>query len=109
MVAELLLLLGCIFVFSSSLGVVRMPDLFCRLQVASKATTLGAFFCLLAAAVEFGTMATWGKALVGILFYFMTAPLVSHVIARAAHQKRIATWDKSETDELAEAEIEPQA
>ena len=41
MVGSLLILLGAFFHFSAGLGMLRMPDVYTRMQAGTKASTLG--------------------------------------------------------------------
>ena len=41
LIGSILILLGAIFLFSAGLGMLRMPDVFTRLQAGTKASTLG--------------------------------------------------------------------
>ena len=47
---------GSALVLLAAVGLVRMPDLFTRMQAASKASTLGAASILAAVAVRFGDL-----------------------------------------------------
>jgi multicomponent Na+:H+ antiporter subunit G len=80
-----LLVAGAAFVFLASFGVVRMPDLFMRMQATSKASTLGVLLLALAAAVHFGDAYTAVRAAAIVVFYYLTNPVAAHVIARAAY------------------------
>ncbi len=44
-------LLGSVFIFLGGLGIVRMPDLFNRIQAGTKASTLGTILSLLGLAI----------------------------------------------------------
>ncbi|NJO06812.1 MAG: Na+/H+ antiporter subunit G, partial [Chloroflexaceae bacterium] len=41
-ICALLMLIGSIFMLISSLGIVRLPDMYMRMSATSKAATLGA-------------------------------------------------------------------
>ena len=70
---------GCI-------GLVRLPDVYNRLQAGTKCVTLGTFLLLLGVVVRFGLNAMGWKALLCIWFVAMTSPTAAHAIARAAHR-----------------------
>jgi multicomponent Na+:H+ antiporter subunit G len=55
LVAAVLLLLGSALMLIAAIGVLRMPDLFTRMQASTKAASLGAGAILLAVALYFGT------------------------------------------------------
>ena len=99
-VSAALLLGGASFMFLAGLGVLRLPDLFMRLQAATKASTLGVGCMLLAAAVHFQDLAVTTRAALVIAFFFLTAPVGAHVIARAAYAVGVPLWEGTITDEL---------
>lgn len=74
---------GSAFLFLGALGVVRMPDLYNRIQAGTKATTLGTLLFLAGIGI---TLPGWlAKLAVLMLFIVFTNPVSSHVLARAAH------------------------
>ncbi len=95
-----LIVTGSAFMLVAGLGVVRMPDLFMRMQAATKAATLGAGCMLLAVAVHFGDLMIVTRALLVIAFIFLTAPVAAHTIARAAYSVGTPLWEGTLADEL---------
>ena len=83
-IGALLLLAGTVFLFLGGLGLVRMPDVYNRIQAGTKATTLGTLCSL--AGIAF-MHPDWGLKLrlIGVFLLF-TNPLSSQVLARAAHR-----------------------
>jgi multicomponent Na+:H+ antiporter subunit G len=77
-----------------------MPDLFMRMQAATKAATLGASCMLLAVAVHFGELGVFTRAMLVIAFVFATAPIAAHMIARAAYSVGTPLWEGTVADEL---------
>lgn len=69
-----LVLLGAAFGLLAAVGIARMPDLYTRMQSATKAGTLGVACVVLGAAVHFRTAATTVEAALVIVFLFATAP-----------------------------------
>lgn len=91
-------LIGSIFILLGSIGLVRMPDFYNRIQAGTKASTLGTMLSLLGIGLinlEWG-----GKIIILILFVFMTNPISSHVIARAAHCIKVSLTQKTVVDKL---------
>ncbi|NJO84921.1 MAG: monovalent cation/H(+) antiporter subunit G [Blastochloris sp.] len=82
-ICALLMLIGSIFMLISSLGIVRLPDMYMRMSATSKAATLGAACVLLAMAFYFREVSIVTRALAGILFVFATAPIGAHMLGRA--------------------------
>lgn len=76
----LLALGGALFVLIGSIGLIRMPDLYTRLHAPAKSTTLGTGSIVLAATLYFERP----FALLILLFLFITAPVSTHIVAKAA-------------------------
>lgn len=79
-----LLLLGASLTFVAALGLFRLPDLYTRMHASSKAGTAGSGLLLLAVALQSGDAGAWIKCVLAILFFFLTAPVSAHMLAKAA-------------------------
>ncbi|MGP4080452.1 monovalent cation/H(+) antiporter subunit G [Pseudalkalibacillus sp. R45] len=101
-VISVLVLLGTFFVFSSSLGILRFPDVYSRLHAATKSATLGVSGVLIAAFIFFIVEESMvsGKLILGILFVLMTAPVAGHMISRAAYRTGVPLSERTIKDEL---------
>lgn len=87
--AALFLLVGAGFVLVGSIGLVRLPDIFARLHGPSKATTLGLGGVLIASMLHQGARGDLSlRELAVALFLFITAPVVGHLVAKAALRQR---------------------
>lgn len=95
----LLMLLGGAFCLLGAVGLMRMPDVYTRLQAATKTGTLGVGCLMLGIAIHFGDLGISVRALLVIAFLFLTAPVAGHVIARAAYLSRTPTWSRTRIDE----------
>lgn len=95
-----LLLLGSAFMLLAAVGLVRMPDLFTRMQPATKAATLGVGFAMVAVALHFGDVGVTTRALAAVAFVVLTAPVAGHVIGRAAYRVGVPLWEGTIVDEL---------
>lgn len=98
--AGLFLIAGSFFVLTAAIGLVRLPDLYTRMHAASKAGTLGSCAMLLAAAIYEGKLAFATRALAGIVFFVLTAPISAHLLAKAAHAAGHSLWAGSVGDDL---------
>ena len=98
--AAALILVGSTFSLTASVGLLRLPDLYTRMHAASKAGTLGSCSVLLALAVHADDPAISLRALAGVLFFLLTVPISSHLLAKAAHSAGYRLWDGSERDDL---------
>jgi multicomponent Na+:H+ antiporter subunit G len=96
----LLLVAGTIFLFLGSLGLIRMPDIYNRIQAGTKTTTLGTLLTLAGAAClqpEWG----WKFLLIGVFLIF-TNPLSAQVLSHAAHRTGAKKSELTVVDRLAE-------
>jgi len=101
----LLMVAGALFLLLGGLGLVRMPDVFNRIQAGTKATTLGTMLTLVGMAC---LQPDWVLKLLLIgLFILLTNPLSSQVMARAAHRTGSRKTDKNVVDRLADDTGEP--
>jgi multicomponent Na+:H+ antiporter subunit G len=78
-----LVTVGTGFIVIAAIGILRMPDLYSRLHVASKAPTLGIAMLALALVLHFDEASLWFRATALGLILFVTAPISAHLIARA--------------------------
>jgi multicomponent Na+:H+ antiporter subunit G len=83
-VVGLLLVAALFFQTVASIGLVRFPDVFSRQHVVCITETLGGPLILVAAAVMVGPTLVAAKLMLAVLFSFVTGPLVTHMLARAA-------------------------
>ncbi len=81
-IGDLFLVMGALFIAIGSLGLVRMPDVYNRLQAGTKAATLGAMAVLVGILIHHPGW--WPKLLVIAGFVLFTNPVGSSTIARAA-------------------------
>lgn len=95
----LLVMLGGAFCLLGAIGLLRMPDVYTRLQAATKTGTLGVGCLMLGIAIHFGDLGVSVRALLVIAFLFLTAPVAGHVIARAAYLVRTPIWNRTGIDE----------
>jgi multicomponent Na+:H+ antiporter subunit G len=94
------LLVGAMFIFIAALGAFRFPDLFTRMHAVSKATTLGLGCMLIGVGIAFPEASVIAKIVAVVLFIFLTTPVATHMIARAAYLNRIPQWKGTVVDEL---------
>ncbi|MGC9364731.1 MAG: monovalent cation/H(+) antiporter subunit G [Fidelibacterota bacterium] len=102
LIGMLFILIGIMFDFFGVLGLVRLPDVYNRLQAATKCVTFGS------AGILFGVFIIQGfnnfgfKVLIGIVFIFLTSPVSAHAISRAAHRSKIPLAKESVVDQYQE-------
>ena len=105
-VTGLLWIVGSAFAFLAALGVLRMPDVFTRMQASTKASTLGLGCLLLGAAMQLADLASVIRLISIAAFLLLTTPVSAHVIARASYRADVPLWDGTVLDER-EAANEP--
>jgi multicomponent Na+:H+ antiporter subunit G len=93
---------GSLFVLLSAVGLLRMPDLFTRMHPSSKAATLGTVLILIGIALHFQDGAIAVRAVLICLFLFLTAPVASHIIARAGFLSGVPLAEDTAIDELSD-------
>lgn len=92
-------LVGSAFALLAAVGVLRMPDVFTRMQASTKASTLGLGCLLLGTALQMGDLASFIRAASIGAFVLLTTPVAGHVIARAAYFSDVPLWKGTVLDE----------
>jgi multicomponent Na+:H+ antiporter subunit G len=98
-ITGILALLGASLVLLAAVGIVRMPDLYTRMQAATKASTLGLGCVLGAAVISLADSSTFVRAVSIGAFVMLTSPVSNHVIARAAYLTKVPLWSGTVVDE----------
>ena len=99
MVSSILIAIGVLFNLFGCIGLIRLPDVYNRLQSATKCVTLGTCSILLGVVVHFGIIDTGVKALVAIPLLFFGATVAAHALVRGAYHAGIKLGDKSVKDD----------
>lgn len=92
--------IGAIFILLASIGLVRMPDIYLRISVTTKAATLGVGLILVSAGIFFNEASLISRVIAIICFLLLTAPVAAHMIGRTAYYTGTKLWDKSIIDDL---------
>ena len=96
---------GFAFSLSGALGILRMPDLYNRIQSSSKTITMGAIPALVALVVGEGIDSPYAaRALIVGFLLLVVNPAASHALARAAYRAGVAMWPGAVRDEAADDE-----
>jgi multicomponent K+:H+ antiporter subunit G len=97
------LIVGAVFLLVGSIGLFRLPDFYMRLHGPTKASTLGIGAILMASLIFFSFRGTGIsiKEFLIILFIFLTAPITSNMLSKAAlHVRREPRSDTLNHDRL---------
>ncbi|MGI6604418.1 MAG: monovalent cation/H(+) antiporter subunit G [Firmicutes bacterium] len=81
----LLLGSGLFFSFAGTVGLLRLPDVYCRLHATTKCDTLGAGLVLLAVMISGRPLSQIVKLLLILIFIWVANPTAAHILARAAY------------------------
>jgi len=92
-IAAALCAVGLFFSLSGTVGVWRMPDIYTRVQAATKTITLGALPTLVGVVVASGASPPYltRAMLVGFLLLTLN-PAASHALVRAAYKTGTPQW-----------------
>ncbi len=88
-IAEVIIGIGILFDLFGSIGLVRFPDVYSRLQAATKCVTLGTCMILFGLFVYEGFNPAGIKALLAMVFILATSPTSAHALARGAYKAGI--------------------
>lgn len=84
--STIFLLIGCFFILSGSMGLIKLPDVFSRIHAAGLIDTLGSGFIVLSLIIFSGFSLLSLKLLLIPLFLLFTSPISSHAISLFAYE-----------------------
>lgn len=99
-VAELLLLVGALFMLIAALGALRMPDLLTRMHATTKSGVFGAGLMLLGVVLHFLDAGVTARVLAIVGFITLTSPVAAHAIGRAGYYTGSPMWEGTLRDDL---------
>lgn len=91
--------IGIAFDAIGCLGLLRLPDVYNRLQAAFKCVTIGTCNILLGVLLIEGFNATGMKIVVCAVFLIFTAPVAAHALLRGAHRSGVKLCPESIVDQ----------
>lgn len=103
-VAGILIVIGLLAFTGGTVGILRMPDFYCRLHPAGKLDSLGLLCCLLGLALYNISDFSWGslllslKLLLVVVFIYQTSPTATHALADCALRAGLKYWRKGKMD-----------
>ena len=98
-VSGALFVAGGVLALLASIGVLRMPDVFTRMQASTKASTLGVGCLLAGLAFQHPDASVVIRAGTISAFLMLTTAVAAHVIARAAALTGAPLWEGTSIDE----------
>ena len=97
-----IIVIGVLFDIFGCIGLVRLPDVYNRLQAATKCVTVGTCFILVGSLILLGSLSGAVKGIICIVFILITSPTAAHALARAAHRSGVKLWKQSVVDQYEE-------
>jgi multicomponent Na+:H+ antiporter subunit G len=82
---------GLFFLFVASVGIVRLPDVYCRSHALGKALTLGVILLLVGYGLIVPESAGW-KLLLAISFQLVSTPVASHLLCLIGFRRGMRRW-----------------
>ncbi len=95
-VGMVFIFIGSIFYVISSLGLIRMPDIYNRMQAATKTATLASLGVMIGVGLFDQQYLLKTITITGFLFF--TNPISAHALMRAAHKSNIPLADEHVVD-----------
>ncbi len=103
---------GFLFFFATSVGVVRLPDFYCRMHAAGKGDTLSTVLILTGLALynvnhfSGDTLLVSVKIMFIAVFIFLASPTASHAILDAGFESGAEPWTRDPSGRKAEGDGE---
>lgn len=95
---------GALLIALAGLGQVRFSDLFTRMHVATKPSTLGILLVATGAMCRIESPGAVTLLLLTVVLQFVTGPVSAHLVGRAAHRHGDWERDRAVVDHLAEVD-----
>ena len=97
--AGIMWIAGSAFALLAAVGVLRLPDVFTRMQASTKASTLGLGCLLIGAALQLGDFGSVIRLASIGAFLLLTTSVAAHVIARASYLADVPLWEGTVLDQ----------
>jgi len=103
MITIIFICIGVLFNLFGCIGLIRLPDVYNRLQAATKCVTLGCCSILLGVFFHFGFNAAGLKALIAIPVLFFSSTVAAHALIRGAYHFGTKLYERSVKDDYKDA------
>ncbi|HAX92932.1 MAG TPA: Na+/H+ antiporter subunit G [Bacteroidales bacterium] len=103
MAAIIVISIGVLFNLFGCIGLLRLPDVYNRLQAATKCVTLGCCSILLGVFLHNGISAAGIKAIIAIPLLFFSATVAAHALVRGTYHFGVKMSDRSIKDDYKDA------
>ena len=92
----LMVSLGCVFFIAGTLGLLRFPDVFCRLHALTKSDNLGLGLITLGLLPQVNNVAMGIKIIIVWVILLLTSATSCHLVARHERRKQMTIYDGSQ-------------
>ena len=111
-IGYIVIAVGVLFDLLGTIGLVRLPDVYNRLQSATKSVTLGTLGIMIGILIVKGFTSMGIKALICGVFLLLTSPVSAHALSRGSLRFGARMWkgtviDAYGKDKLGGPQIEP--
>jgi multicomponent Na+:H+ antiporter subunit G len=98
------MLTGTLFMVVTGIGLLRFPDVYCRMHAAGKAGTVGIALLILAPTLFFASSEPFVsvRGCLAIVFQCLTTPGATYLLAHAAYATSYPLHGRTQIDELKE-------
>ena len=97
-ISVVFILAGCFFFATSTIGLLRFPDLYARMHATGKGDTLAVLLLLVGFSIyhvaHHGAILDSIRLLVVAVFMFLASPTACHAICRAAFRCGVKPWTR---------------
>ena len=95
-IAGLFLAGGAFFLLASAIGMLRLPDFYCRLHASGNSETLGVMLSFMGLVIYEGLTLTSLKMIMIFLLIFLGTPIGTHILSKAAYKSGHHVWTLEE-------------
>lgn len=90
--------IGLTFSVLGCIGMIRLPDIYNRLQASTKCVTMGTCMVLIGVMIASGfphAAKLSARCIICLVFILITAPTAAHALAHGAYSYGVRLWEKS--------------
>ena len=98
LLASALIAVGCLFFLAGTVGLLRLPDFYCRLHATTKCDAVGAVLILFGVTLLAGANTQTVRIVALIALIAISSPTAGHALARAGWHAGYRPWTCEEND-----------
>ncbi|ACV68085.1 monovalent cation/H(+) antiporter subunit G [Desulfohalobium retbaense] len=105
LVIIILIGIGLLFFTGGTIGIIRLPDFYCRLHASGKMDTLASMLIVAGIGLyllehpSLGSILVTLKIILIVVFAFLALPTATHAIVDSGHRAGLIPWQKPHADE----------